>query len=1219
MDYLSRLPSQKLQSKDVAAQQDYLFFRWFASMGTGCITRPIIFAIDAVDECPRHELQYLLDILSKFISQPELPSNIRFLFTYRSDDSIHSIFSNIEDSIRSMSIDHTPDTESDIHNVVQYELRHLSHADGLVEAITTASQGLFECAAVLCRELKTRGRPASSTSREEFVRRIGKTPGMSLYTLYREILDDYLYDARLLKIFRRVMAWILLVETPQSRPVIYSFAQILVPEKRYQDDVATVLASLGSLLSGTMADDVPISPLHASLRDFLIDPASGSGVYFIDLGLSAQVDIARDCFKIMNKQLKFNICWLPTSFQYYTDVEDLAKRVADNISPGLQYACTFAPRHLYSTRMALRPMTILESIARLIGVFFFLSGSLDDTMVDDFRNIQAFTVQETVPLEEDVRFFLENKFLYWLEAHSCMGTRRNGPGVQLPIIREWAEFKGLQQIEGYVADFIVFEQRFREGYQASAPQIYLSGLAFTPTTSAVSRLYKPVFCGIMRAKGIDTESDNTGPQVITTGTRIYSAVFSPDDSLIVSGFDDGTIHLWNAQTGEQLGDSLRGHTGGVLSVAFSPDSVHIVSGSADNTIRLWSTKTLKQVGNTLVGHTNEVNSVVFSPDGTRVVSGSDDETGGPVGDPLMGHGDRVWSVAFSPSGAHIVSGSKDRRIRLWDAQTREPLGAPFTGHDRSVLCVAFSQDGSRIVSGSADRTIRQWNTVTRAQIRNPLTGHTSWVRSVVFSPDGSIIASASDDETIRLWSAVTGEQIGEPLAGHNDWVRCIAFSSDSSKILSGSDDGTLRLWDAQTREQASASPIGHDRAVKSVAFSPDGSQIVSGSDDNTIRLWDGQTGEPVGDPLIGHGDDVLCVAFSKDASRVVSGSGDDTIRQWSSQTRVHIGDPLIGHSDWVRSAAFSPDDTLIASGSADHTVRLWDARTGEQRGDPLTGHIGGVRYVDFSPDGTYVVSGSEDKTIRRWDSQTGKPIGQPLTGHTNTVGSVAFSPDGLYIISGSRDKTIRLWDAESGDPIGDPLTGHRSAVRSVAFSPDSLFIVSGSSDHTIRLWDRRTGNQVCAPLTEHQYSVNSVAFSPDGSRIASASDDRTVRVWDVSSLAESARSPADEESAAPVDHLSSHSPYLIHPTASLAQHVRPQPHHTFYYPGTDEFIQCLADDREQPALWIPHSYRQCVFSWDPRARIIISKDRHIVLEYDTLHMGEDWVNILKPQREPAST
>ncbi|KAL0960166.1 hypothetical protein HGRIS_011800 [Hohenbuehelia grisea] len=135
MDFLSKLSSQKLQSKDVPAQQEYLFFRWFASIGTGCLTRPIIFAIDAVDECPRHELQDLLDILSKLITRPELPSNIRFLFTYRSDDSIHSTFSKAKDSIRSMSIDHTPDTESDIHDFVQSKLRHLSHADGLVEAV----------------------------------------------------------------------------------------------------------------------------------------------------------------------------------------------------------------------------------------------------------------------------------------------------------------------------------------------------------------------------------------------------------------------------------------------------------------------------------------------------------------------------------------------------------------------------------------------------------------------------------------------------------------------------------------------------------------------------------------------------------------------------------------------------------------------------------------------------------------------------------------------------------------------------------------------------------------------------------------------------------------------------------------------------------------------------------------------------------------------------
>ena len=52
----------------------------------------------------------------------------------------------------------------------------------------------------------------------------------------------------------------------------------------------------------------------------------------------------------------------------------------------------------------------------------------------------------------------------------------------------------------------------------------------------------------------------------------------------MSGSDDQTIRVWDAQTGGQVGNPLQGHTGVALSVAFSPDGSHIVSGSEDQTI-----------------------------------------------------------------------------------------------------------------------------------------------------------------------------------------------------------------------------------------------------------------------------------------------------------------------------------------------------------------------------------------------------------------------------------------------------------------------------------------------------------------------------------------------------------------------------------------------------------------------------------------------------------
>jgi len=58
-----------------------------------------------------------------------------------------------------------------------------------------------------------------------------------------------------------------------------------------------------------------------------------------------------------------------------------------------------------------------------------------------------------------------------------------------------------------------------------------------------------------------------------------------NNSMIVSGYADGTIKLWNKNNGDLL-RTLPGHDGFIYSVAFDNNNM-LASGSSDKTIKLW--------------------------------------------------------------------------------------------------------------------------------------------------------------------------------------------------------------------------------------------------------------------------------------------------------------------------------------------------------------------------------------------------------------------------------------------------------------------------------------------------------------------------------------------------------------------------------------------------------------------------------------------------------
>src|SRR5258708_39742031 len=113
----------------------------------------------------------------------------------------------------------------------------------------------------------------------------------------------------------------------------------------------------------------------------------------------------------------------------------------------------------------------------------------------------------------------------------------------------------------------------------------------------------------------------------------------------------------------------------------SPDGKRVVTVSADKTARLWDAESGEQIGLPLVGHTDIVSSVAFSSDGRRIVTASWDKTArlwdidSRSSIAVMRHPERVLRAAFSPDDKRVVTASSDGTARLWER---------FAGREKSV-------------------------------------------------------------------------------------------------------------------------------------------------------------------------------------------------------------------------------------------------------------------------------------------------------------------------------------------------------------------------------------------------------------------------------------------------------------------------------------------------------------------------------------------------------
>jgi WD40 repeat protein len=603
---------------------------------------------------------------------------------------------------------------------------------------------------------------------------------------------------------------------------------------------------------------------------------------------------------------------------------------------------------------------------------------------------------------------------------------------------------------------------------------------------------------------------------------VWTAAFSPDGKVVVTGGDDRTARVWDAATGRTM-HVLRGHLLPVSSVVFSPDGTRVVTAAGDGTARIWSVGSgkllhllLQHPGSTpsaapdITGdHDVSVSGAAFSPNGKLVVTAGGDGTarvwnvasgrsvrvlrGGErkIETDVAG-ADRVHAVQdarFSSDGKRIVTAGADGTARIWDAGTGRRLETLSTGAD-PVRRAAFSPDGTRMLT-LGDEVARIWDVATH-RLLHVLSYPDDSLTSAAFSPNGRLVVTSEFSGTVGIWSAARGRSL-HVLSGHADAVRSAVFSPDGRLVVTaGGDDATARIWSVASG--ADLRTLRHNGPVLAATFSRDGRQVVTAGGDATARIWDASDDDSL--RLLRRGDDIAGGAISPDGALLLTtGYVDNTPWLWSLSTgvRTHV---LRGHRGALTSASFSPDGTLLLTASSDKTARIWRVASGRSL-RVLVGHRAPLTGAEFSPDGTRVVTTAEDRTARIWSVASGRSL-HVLAGHHHAlVWAAAFSPDGTRVVTAGEDGTARVWNVADGRRLLTLRAGG-DGVRGAAFSPDGRLIATAGRDGLVMLWDAGSGRRLHV-LRGHTSDVYSAAFSPDGTRLVTASGDGTARLWETAS------------------------------------------------------------------------------------------------------------------------
>jgi len=442
-----------------------------------------------------------------------------------------------------------------------------------------------------------------------------------------------------------------------------------------------------------------------------------------------------------------------------------------------------------------------------------------------------------------------------------------------------------------------------------------------------------------------------------------AAALSADGSMLLAGFRDGVVRVWNVLSPTQLEEvvlSSAPFATWVNAVDIANDVPLIAAASSDGHVRCWNTSTWHEVRPDL-RHPTVVTSVKFTPGRTLLTTAEDGAARTwTLDDAANGNSnDTIWSLTVDKSGERLTAGSRKSSVVcsvLDDGHIAAGCELPSPQNDlilSGASCI--SPDGCVFVSGTRQGPLILSRLTERGSPVERLDALEGLIEHVQFSDDGTMFGAVDDTGKAQLWTFdMSGHASRAGTVDVEPPALGIAFSAEGSLLAVSSESGNVHLYDVSNPLAPDPTAVikAGDSFAISVEFHPLIPVLAAGNADRSVTLWDCRS--PATPRLIqrlsGPGGHVMALAFNRSGDRLAAGLTDGNVWIWNTENletenhesvSVYANVPSGGGG--VYALTFSSDGHHLFAAGPHHRIFSWILDEAAARsalrtavGDPIT-------------------------------------------------------------------------------------------------------------------------------------------------------------------------------------------------------------------------------------------------------------------------------------------